>query len=143
MQRKKDIFIGTIKAGKYYFGDRIAFDNHVAAQPDGEYQLTMEKKKRLRTSGQDWEDSNQNGYYWGVVIPKFQQYFASIGTPMDKDQIHDGIKLMFLYDGLLSGFPHIKSSTGLEPGEWEELMRLIRDYAMENYNLYIPEPNEN
>jgi len=48
-----------------------------------------------------------------------------------------------LNEGTFTKFPKIKSTKDLNTFEWESLMQQIRDWAMEEYHLYIPEPMEN
>ena len=110
--------------------------------PYGRYWFELRKKRGIRTTGKSDEMSNQNGYYWGVVIPTIRDYFRAIKINMTQEEIHNGIKSLFLNQGMHSGFPKIKSMTDLDRLEWEQLMKNIREHFLENYHLYIPEPNE-
>jgi hypothetical protein len=138
----KPIFTGKISKGKFFMDNRKDFDGYVGSLGEGEYQLTIEKRRKARTTGKEWEQSNENGYYWAIVIPHLQRYFASIGLRMDTNQVHDGIKMLFLNEGMFSKFPKIGSTAKLSTDEWEALMSRIREWAAEEYHLYIPQPNE-
>jgi hypothetical protein len=127
-------------------GKRIA--NFILEAPEGRYIMLLRKKRAIRTTGKDYEMSNQNGYYWGVVIPRIKEYFDSLARQennhqmiMSPNEIHNGIKMLFLADGMYSGFPKVKSTSDLDKYEWEQLMQKIRDHFLECYHLNIPEPN--
>ena len=117
------------------------FDFFMKNAPYGVYFMEVWKKRGVRTTGQKHEASNQNGYYWSVVIPRVQEYFKSIGVEMTKEVVHNGMKNLFLQDGMCSGFPQIKSTQELDKWEWEQMMQNIRDHFWENYKWHIPEPN--
>lgn len=145
------VFRGKASGGKLSLYKRAEFDKYLKTL-EGEVDLILRKHRKPRTSGQEWEKSNQNGYYWGVVIPKLVAYYAEQAVKqnkpelaLDPDQVHEGIKFLFLNEGTYSqfGFPKIKSTKPLNTLEWEALMQQIRDWAMEEYHLYIPEPMEN
>jgi len=145
----KPIFTGKIVDGKFWMNDRKAFDSYVGSLGEGEYQITVAKRRKQRTSGQIWEDSNQNGYYWGVVIPKLVEYYAQLAEKennpalkMTPDQVHEAIKFLFMNEGTFAKIPKIKSTSDLSTIEWESLMSQIRDWASEEYHIYIPEPYE-
>ena len=145
----KPIFTGKIIKGKFWLDDRKTYDSYVASLGEGDYRIAIEKRRKLRTTGKDLEKSNQNGYYWGVVIPKLVEYYDQQAQKeddnrlrMSPDQIHEGIKFLFMNEGMMSHFPKIKSTKGMNTLEWEELMRQIREWAAEELHLYIPEPME-
>lgn len=120
--------------------EKKKFDYFMNNAPFGVYFMEVWKKRGVRTTGQSHEVSNQNGYYWSVVIPRVKEYFASIGVEMTEEEIHNGLKNLFMQDGVYSGFPKIKSTTNLDKWEWEQLMQNIRDHFWENYHWHIPEP---
>lgn len=152
MSRTKLKIEVTIEDGKMKIKDineRKNMSQFIKNAPYGRYHLELRKKRGIRTTGQIYEISNQNGYYWGVVIPKIKEYFHSLAVEqgnnrmdMTDDEIHNGIKSLFLNDGMFSGFPKIKSTQELDKLEWEQLMKSIREHFLENYHLHIPEPNE-
>lgn len=99
--------------------------------------LTLERDIKKRTSGKDSEPSNQNGYYWDVVIPILSEYFGYF-----PNETHDALKLKFLRKGGSDKFPKLGSTASLNKNQWEELMELIRIWALTDFNIKIPEPNE-
>lgn len=139
----KPIFTGHVKKGKLFLRDRKQFDAYIAGLTGKDIDIEVRLHRKKRTTGQEWEKSNQNGYYHGVVIPKLQEYFkVSCNMDLDHEQIHDGIKNLFLSEGLHSKFPLINSTKNLDTLQWESLMQRIRDWAEEEYHLHIPEPYE-
>ncbi len=99
--------------------------------------LTIERDIKRRTSGKDWESSNENGYYWAVVIPILSEYFGYL-----PDETHEALKLKFLRTGGDDKFPRLGSTSVLNKIDWEELMEKIRIWALTDFNIKIPEPNE-
>jgi hypothetical protein len=143
------VFRGKASGGKLSLYKRKEFDKYLGTI-EGEIDLILRKHRKPRTSGNDWEKSNQNGYYWGVVIPALVNYYHDQSVKLNKpemaltpDQVHEGIKFLFLNEGTFTKFSKIKSTKDLNTLEWESLMQQIRDWAMEEYHLYIPEPMEN
>lgn len=99
--------------------------------------LTLERDIKIRTSGREWENSNENGYYWAVVIPILSEHFGYL-----PDETHESLKMKFLRLGGSDKFPRLGSTTALNKIEWEELMEKIRIWALTDFNVKIPEPNE-
>lgn len=99
--------------------------------------MTLERDIKRRTSGKDWENSNENGYYWAVVIPILSEYFGYF-----PQETHESLKLKFLQKGGSDKFPRLGSTSNLNKIEWEELMEKIRIWALTDFNVKIPEPNE-
>ena len=122
--------------------DKKLYKDFIQNAPYGRYHMELRKARGIRTTGKDYELSNQNGYYWGVMIPRIKEYFVTINVVMTAEEINNGIKVLFLNDGLFSGFPKVRSTSELDKWEWEQTMKNIRDHFMENYHLHIPEPNE-
>jgi len=133
------IFTGKIDGGKLIIDNPISF-GHYVRKMIGDVEITVKPKKKQRTSGQAWEQSNQNGYYWGVVIPIIRDHPQYMGwTP---DQIHNGLKNMFLRIGGTDKMPQIRGSSDLDTAEWEKYMSDIRMWASDQLEMFIPMPNE-
>lgn len=112
--------------------------------------ITIEEFRRIRTT-------QQNAYYWAVVLKMFRQYFEHSGHFMSNDDMHLWIKEYVWRDfvdisvekvdrdGVVTYVPfrQILTSTLLTTVEWEHRMMLSRAYAAENFNgMQIPEPRE-
>ncbi len=107
------------------------------------FNLIVKRYIASRTTGKGKgtpdEESNQNGYLWGIVYPIISQ-----STGMEIGDIHDFIKVKFLPkpskldpDVIVGG-----STAKLNKLEWEELMLKIRIWALDDLQIKIPEPNE-
>lgn len=133
------VFIGKIENGQLHLADKQKFNLYIS-QMQGEVELTIKKRRKLRTTGKAWEKSNQNGYYWGVVIPIIQSHPQFMGW--NKQEIHEGIKNKFLRIGGTDEFPKVRGTSTLNTQEWEETMSNIRMWASDMLEIYIPLPNE-
>jgi len=82
--------------------------------------------------------SNQNAYYWGVVIKMIAEYCGYM--PDDYESLSDELKRKFL--GTKGKLEIAKSSSALNTAEFEEYMSNIRMWASLELGLYIPLPHE-
>lgn len=104
---------------------------------DSKYEMSLSVYRKKRTEGKRYEKSNQNGYYWGIIIPILADYFGYL-----PDEMHEALKNKFLRIGGTDELPKIKSTTSLNTKQWEELMEKIRIWASTEYDINIPEPKE-
>jgi hypothetical protein len=82
---------------------------------------------------------NQNSYYWGIVIEILSDF-----TGYSRDEMHEVLKTKFLsykVKILHEEFVITKSTTSLTTQEFEDYLRLIREWAS-TMGCYIPLPNE-
>ncbi len=100
--------------------------------------LSLYRKKR---------SSNQNRYYFGVVVKAITEMFRDQGNNVDADDVHEFLKLrvgklaqVFVTpDGeVLKG---LGSTAKLSTQEFEVYMTKCRAFAAE-HGVMIPEPNE-
>jgi hypothetical protein len=63
------IFYGDIQNGKMRLEDKEGMILWMNSLEGKKIQVTIEKRKRKRTSGKHDEKGNQNGYLHGVVLP--------------------------------------------------------------------------
>lgn len=123
------IFYGTVKDGKLKLESRDLFLMYVESFDGHEVQLTLKKKSKPRSN-------QQNRYYWGVVIKTLADHLGY--TP---DEMHDALRMKFLIDRERQ-LPTIKSTTTLSTITFEEYMTSVRQWASQELDCYIPEPNE-
>lgn len=103
------------------------------------------RKYRRRSSGQEDEEGNQNGYYWGVVL-------AILGDEMGitDDEVHDMMRMKFLKIGKeVNGrrYETARSTADLTTVEFEQYLQEIRTWAgtpgeISEEGVMIPLPNE-
>lgn len=134
-------FYGKIIKDKFEINNKDWFKDVITAirgkRDEIDCELTIKEYKKNRTSGKAYQKSNQNGYYWGVVIPLLSSELGYL-----PDEIHTALKYKFLRVGGSSDLPKIKSTSTLNTQEWEELMDKIRTWSSSELNIIIPEPYE-
>ena len=83
----------------------------------------------------------QNNYYRGVVIKILAEHFGYIG-PGEKDDLHNQLRSMFLVKIGSLGEPTVESTTRLSTKIFELYLEAIRTWALREYQIRIPLPNE-
>lgn len=89
--------------------------------------------------------SNQNRYYWGVIIDLLSEH-----TGFNRDEMHEVLKHKFLRrtlwvpkkDGVKEQSIITYSTTDLTTKQFEEFLAAIRMWASQDLGVCIPEPNE-
>jgi hypothetical protein len=135
-------FYGTIKQGKIEMnaGETDLINSYLLQFKEGqEIETTIKKKYKKRSSGQQGEEANFNGYLFGVV-------YKIIGDEMgeiDTDYIHHwaqiktgNIKIMKDGTSVPAGTSHMSG------GEFSEYCSKVRIWASKELNCYVPDPNE-
>lgn len=136
----KPKFYGIMKGGKLILNDRDQFDLHLEKyKDDTEMELTISRKYKKRTSGQSDEDTNFNGYYWGVIIRMVSDHMGELNDSYTDDllQIETG-NVKRSDSGKEIPLGH-KEMSG---GEFAEYCSRCRIWASKELQLNIPEPNE-
>lgn len=108
-------------------------------KPDQSIKISVKKNIKKRTTGQGDEKSNQNGYLWGVVLPILADHFGYTDNEM-----LDALRPLFFFE-VSDKNPKVKrllSTTLYNTQEWEKKMEDIRVWALNEENVYIPEPHE-
>ena len=129
-----------IKSGRLEFKQRSTFLTDIAKLKDGEYILTVERKKKKRSL-------MQNGYYWGVVVPIVKQGLNDAGYRLTTEAVHEYLKSQFSIVEVVnerSGeiLKSIGSTTEMSTSQMMEYFAKISQWAVEYLNTHIPEPNE-
>lgn len=101
----------------------------------GRHIIQFEKARQQRSMP-------QNKYYWGVVVPILASEFGYY-----KDEMHELLRRKFLSYTRVS--PHTgeeelfaKSTTKLNTQEMEVYLESIRTWALSEFSVYLPLPNE-
>ena len=128
------IFLGIVKNGKLYVKSQWTFDRYLETL-EGNVEVIV-RKKRLKRS------DRQNRYYWGVIIPLYQEMIGEI----DKDIVHNFLRTQFLESWIKikdKEYPIVKSTTQLNTKEFEDYCEKCRQLAPQLFEgAYIPLPNE-
>jgi len=83
----------------------------------------------------------QNNYYQGVVLKIIAEHFGHIG-PGEKEELADSLRAMFLVKTTKLGLQVVVSTTVLSTKLFERYLQAIRDWALQEYQIKIPLPNE-
>lgn len=126
----KPIFPGTVNKGKLTLHNPETFKTYFQKFEGKEVELTIQKKRKRITTP-------ELRYYYGVILPYLCNYFGY--TPEEMDLI---LKYKFLKRVDKNGLERIPSKTELSTIETEAFYEEIRQWALIDYNIYIPLPNE-
>ena len=108
---------------------------------DGGYIVTLDKDHKKRSS-------QQNRYYWGVVVEVIRQELSKAwGERQTAQGVHELLRLKFLAKDKPLGVPGevvtvITSTTELDTIDMVEYTEKCRDFARDYLNVEIDGPNE-
>jgi hypothetical protein len=103
--------------------------------------IKIEKAKKKRST-------QQNRFYYGVIIPIVQNCLKDAGHIMTNESTHDLIKLKFLKETLFVNqdtgevIERIKSTTELSTSQFMDLLAEINNFIFEYFGVSLPSPNE-
>lgn len=126
-------FKGIIKERKIVLNDKEQFQNYLLSLEGHEIEIGVGKIQYDRSS-------NQNRYYWGVIIKMIADE-----TGHTSDEIHEWCKIAFNGKHLIIGDKEVivgKSTAKLDISDFEDYAEKIRQWASEMLNLIVPLPNE-
>lgn len=103
--------------------------------------IKIEKFKKKRST-------QQNRFYYGVIIPIVQNCLKEAGHVMTTESTHDLIKLKFLKETLFVNettgevIERIKSTTELSTSQFMDLLAEINNFTFEYFGVSLPSPND-
>ena len=103
--------------------------------------IKIEKFKKKRST-------QQNRFYYGVIIPIVQNCLKEAGHIMTSESTHDLIKLKFLKETLFVNettgevIERIKSTTELSTSQFMDLLAEINNFTFEYFGVILPSPND-
>ena len=111
-----------------------------------EIQVSFARLKKMRSS-------EQNRYYWGVVVRMVCEGFQSLGNPVNPDNnedielTHEYLKRRFLQPiqvADVNGEVHELgySTTQLSTSQMMDYIAQVQQFAVEFLNVIIPDPGE-
>jgi len=129
-----------IKDGKLDFKQRSSFLQDVSKFKDGDYVITVEKRKKKRSV-------EQNRYYWGVIVPLVLEGLTEAGWRYTIDQVHEDLKRDFNIVEIVNEVSGeirktIGSTTEMSTSQMLNYFAKITQWAAEYLNVQIPEPGE-
>ena len=123
---------------KFLYPDHVLYDINRFFK-DGELEVIIRTPRSNRSS-------NQNRYYWGVMIPMIMDGLKDIGYLYDRHECHEMMKLKFLSeDVIVDGETIIKGSQStakLSNVEFKDYISLCKDWAFKYLSIDIPLPGE-
>lgn len=141
-------FYGVNKSGKFVPRDEREIENiyaHMSRFGEGqELEITIKKKFKKRTSGQHGEETNFNGYWWGVVV----RMIADAMGELDQDEVHAWVQIMGgNFKVMRDGTKVPKGTSEMSGIELKQLCERVQSWASIPGNvcekgLYIPDPHE-
>lgn len=103
--------------------------------------IKIEKAKKKRST-------QQNRFYYGVIIPIVQNCLKDAGHIMTSESTHDLIKLKFLKEALFVNeetgevIERIKSTTELSTSQFMDLLAEINNFTFEYFGVSLPSPTD-
>ncbi len=89
----------------------------------------------------DNRSSQQNRYYWGVVVAMIADYMGE----RDHEEVHNYLKAHFNPKPITIGekkYSIGQSTKKLKVPQFEEYLAKVKEFAAKECGLYIPDPNE-
>lgn len=131
-------FYGKKVGGSFKLEDPKAYAKHLMLFEEGqELEMTLSKKYKRRTQGEPGQ-TNQNGYFWGVVIRMIADHVGEL----DQDYIHDLVLVKVGHFKVILGEKIAKETKDMSAGEFQDLCKRIQTWAMQELGVYIPDPYE-
>jgi hypothetical protein len=127
--------IGTVKSGRFVADDPALFRKAFYCHENRKVELTVKRHSKRRSS-------NQNQYYWGVVVAMIGEHIGE----SNPETVHEILKVAHNFEirSVMVGH-HLRvplSTTALSTADFEAYLERIRRWASEFLELYIPTPNE-
>jgi hypothetical protein len=116
----------------------------LAKLKDGRYNLTIEPETNLISH-------QQRKYFFGVVVDRIRLGFLDKGIITTVDEIRALLNELFIhrleYNPVLDTTLKVpislsNSSKGIDKAEFNTIVNLIQQHAMQEWSIEIPDPNE-
>lgn len=112
--------------------EKTRYNLYVRGKRAGNYELILRKQRQYKNRSLE-----QNAYYWGVVLKLISEH-----TGFETDELHEGFLGKFSCENNEIGLPIIHRSKEMSTSEFSDYVNTIRDWAAKEFQMYIPEPNE-
>jgi hypothetical protein len=133
--------------GELVYSDPEKVRDYLRGFADGqEMEIVIKKKYKVRTSKQPGEETNFNGYYWGVIVKMIADEKGEIGEEA-YDEISDWIQINVGNFRVMPDGTKVAKSTKIENGPFSDMCMRARMWAnipgnVTEHGMYIPEPHE-
>ncbi len=126
-------FLAEVKENKIVLKNKEIFQSEVAKLNGKLVELDLKEVKSKRSLA-------QNAYFWGVIVEILSKELG-----YSSKEMHNILKGLFLTKTVLFKNDWIEYTVGtseLDTKEFEKIMDEIRMWAIVEWNIWIPEPNE-
>ena len=138
-------FYGIKKGNKFIFDDREQYDLYIDHfKEDTPMEMTVKRKYKKRTAGLPGEETNFNGYLWGVIL----KMIADEVGEFDLDKVYCWAQIAVgNFVAMRDGTKVPKGTSEMSGGEFAEFCQRIREWANQpgeicELGMRIPAPNE-
>ena len=119
------------KDGKVSFTSPLAWGREVQALRGKEIEVTIRPRRTQRSP-------KQNRAYFGLIVEAVAEHCG-----YTKDEAHEALAWKFLREGELDAMlPTRKSTASLTTKEFEDYTAQVKQFAAEELNLFIPDPEQ-
>ena len=130
-------FFGRIDGGVLKISNRRAFDLELSAIKDTDVEIVIKKRGRRSTQ--------QNRYYWGVVVWMVRKRLDEMGYRYTADDVHSFLKDKFNGVDIANDDGEVigrigQSTTHMNKSEFAEYVDKISEWASMSLEIYIPPP---
>jgi hypothetical protein len=124
--------------------DKNALTRQLKGLKDGQYQLNIEPETNNISH-------QQRKYFFGVVVDRIRLGFLDKGIITTVDEIRALLNELFIhrleYNPVLDTTLKVpislsNSSKGIDKAEFNAIVNLIQQHAMQEWSIEIPDPNE-
>jgi len=124
--------------------DKNALTRQLKGLKDGQYQLTIEPETNNISH-------QQRKYFFGVVVDRIRLGFLDKGIITTVEEIRALLNELFIhrleYNPVLDTTLKVpislsNSSKGIDKAEFNTIVNLIQQHAMQEWSIEIPDPNE-
>jgi len=126
-------FYGEVNGGKLKIYNKSGFDTAVSLLEGKKIVLEIKVRRKVRSTGKITEKGNQNGYFYGVMLPIIAEWMGCF-----PEEAKIAIEIKFCRIGGTDEFPIVKPLKKHNTLEWEEVMEKIRIFFLTEFELSIP-----
>jgi hypothetical protein len=134
-------YFGKVISGRIRITHRALFDEAIKSFEGKDIELIVRRKRKHR-------NSQQNRYYWGVVVTMINEALIQQGHEVSKDDTHEFLKMRCNGKDLVSQHSGEvitigQTTTDMATIEFSEYVDRCKTFGIEFLNIQrFPEPNE-
>lgn len=134
------VFLAFVEKGRLKFQDPAMLSQWLETLVGKQVEVLIRKKERKRTSGKYYEESNANGWYWGVIIPLSAKELGY--TPKEMHEVFTELYAPYSVRKFTGTYVKIKCRTSeMNTLQFSEYCETIRQ-KMAELGVIIPDPDK-